>query len=66
MLIHSHQYFDSDLLFFVFQLLFIIMFSSLMSEDNRTKAFGLGANETITKQEIGKMVGLMDEHVFKS
>ena len=44
----------------------IIMFSSLMSEDNRTKAFGLGANETITKQEIGKMVGLMDEHVFKS
>jgi two-component system chemotaxis response regulator CheV len=44
----------------------IIMFSSLMSEDNRTKAFGLGANETITKQEIGKMVGLMDEHIFKS
>ncbi|EKO3897144.1 chemotaxis protein CheV, partial [Vibrio metschnikovii] len=31
----------------------IIMFSSLMSDDNRAKALALGANDTITKPEIG-------------
>lgn len=43
----------------------IVMFSSLMSEDNRRKALDLGANDTITKPEIGRMVGLMDNLVLK-
>ncbi|WP_337167412.1 chemotaxis protein [Vibrio parahaemolyticus] len=42
----------------------IIMFSSLMSEDNRAKALSLGANDTITKPEIGRMVNMMDKYVF--
>lgn len=42
----------------------IIMFSSIMSDDNRMKALDLGANDTITKPEIGKMVGLMDKYIF--
>ncbi|MCA2017468.1 chemotaxis protein [Vibrio tritonius] len=42
----------------------IVMFSSLMSDDNREKALALGANDTITKPEIGKMVTLMDKFVF--
>ncbi|HFQ4803769.1 TPA: chemotaxis protein [Vibrio vulnificus] len=42
----------------------IVMFSSLMSEDNRAKALTLGANDTITKPEIGRMVSLMDKYVF--
>ncbi|WGW01748.1 chemotaxis protein [Vibrio sp. YMD68] len=42
----------------------IVMFSSLMSEDNRAKALALGANDTITKPEIGKMVSMMDKYVF--
>ncbi|WP_038173209.1 MULTISPECIES: chemotaxis protein CheV [Vibrio] len=42
----------------------IVMFSSLMSEDNRTKALALGANDTITKPEIGRMVTLMDKYIF--
>ncbi|MCK6261657.1 chemotaxis protein [Vibrio sp. ZSDE26] len=42
----------------------IVMFSSLMSEDNRSKALALGANDTITKPEIGKMVAMMDKYVF--
>ncbi|MCG6298148.1 chemotaxis protein CheV [Vibrio vulnificus] len=42
----------------------IVMFSSLMSEDNRAKALALGANDTITKPEIGRMVSLMDKYVF--
>lgn len=44
----------------------IVMFSSIMSEDNRGKALELGANDTITKPEIGKMVGLMDKYIFDS
>lgn len=44
----------------------IIMFSSIMSDDNRGKALELGANDTITKPEIGKMVGLMDKYIFDS
>lgn len=44
----------------------IIMFSSIMSDDNRMKALDLGANDTITKPEIGKMVGLMDKYIFDS
>nr|WP_283627987.1 chemotaxis protein [Shewanella baltica] len=43
----------------------IVMFSSLMSEDNRTKATALGANDTITKPEIGRMVGMIDKYVFE-
>ncbi|WP_456295698.1 chemotaxis protein [Vibrio sp. AK197] len=42
----------------------IVMFSSLMSDDNRQKALSLGANDTITKPEIGKMVAMMDKYVF--
>ncbi|KJY88091.1 chemotaxis protein CheV [Vibrio neptunius] len=42
----------------------IVMFSSLMSDDNRTKALALGANDTITKPEIGRMVALMDQYVL--
>jgi two-component system chemotaxis response regulator CheV len=42
----------------------IIMFSSIMSEDNRAKALQLGANDTITKPEIGRMVSLVDKYVF--
>ncbi|MGF1694308.1 chemotaxis protein [Vibrio kyushuensis] len=42
----------------------IVMFSSLMSEDNRSKALALGANDTITKPEIGKMVAMMDKYIF--
>ncbi len=44
----------------------IVMFSSLMSDDNRSKALALGANDTITKPEIGKMVAMMDKYVFGS
>lgn len=43
----------------------IVMFSSIMSDDNRRKALELGANDTITKPEIGRMVAMMDEHVMK-
>lgn len=42
----------------------IVMFSSLMSDDNRGKALALGANDTITKPEIGKMVTMMDKYIF--
>ncbi|ELP5727277.1 chemotaxis protein CheV [Vibrio vulnificus] len=44
----------------------IVMFSSLMSEDNRSKALALGANDTITKPEIGRMVAMMDKYVFNA
>ncbi|MDC0611633.1 chemotaxis protein [Vibrio sp.] len=43
----------------------IVMFSSLMSDDNRAKALALGANDTITKPEIGRMVSMMDKYVFR-
>jgi len=42
----------------------IIMFSSLMSDDNRQKALSLGANDTITKPQIGRMVSLMDQYIM--
>ncbi|MCE0492405.1 chemotaxis protein [Vibrio salinus] len=42
----------------------IVMFSSLMSEDNRAKALLLGANDTITKPELGRMVAMMDQYIF--
>lgn len=42
----------------------IVMFSSLMSDDNRAKALSLGANDTITKPQIGKMVAMMDGFIF--
>ncbi len=42
----------------------IVMFSSLMSDDNREKALKLGANDTITKPEIGRMITMMDQYIF--
>ncbi|HDZ9282717.1 TPA: chemotaxis protein CheV [Vibrio cholerae] len=42
----------------------IVMFSSLMSDDNRAKALALGANATLTKPEIGKMVAMMDKYIL--
>ncbi|GHY26309.1 chemotaxis protein CheV [Vibrio cholerae] len=42
----------------------IVMFSSLMSDDNRAKALALGANDTLTKPEIGKMVAMMDKYTL--
>ncbi|ENM3882219.1 chemotaxis protein CheV [Vibrio cholerae] len=42
----------------------IVMFSSLMSDDNRSKALALGANDTLTKPEIGKMVAMMDKYIL--
>jgi two-component system chemotaxis response regulator CheV len=42
----------------------IVMFSSLMSDDNRHKALSLGANDTITKPEIGRLVSMMDQYIF--
>ncbi|MGL6356407.1 chemotaxis protein CheW [Aeromonas veronii] len=42
----------------------IVMFSSLMSDDNRHKALQLGANDTITKPELGRMVGMMDNFLL--
>ncbi|GHY71000.1 chemotaxis protein CheV [Vibrio cholerae] len=42
----------------------IVMFSSLMSDDNRAKALALGANDTLTKPEIGKMVAMMDKYIL--
>lgn len=42
----------------------IVMFSSIMSDDNREKALALGANDTITKPEIGRMVTMMDKYIF--
>ncbi|SHF81082.1 chemotaxis protein [Vibrio gazogenes] len=44
----------------------IVMFSSLMSDDNRHKALTLGANDTITKPEIGRLVGMMDQYIFET
>ncbi|BAJ03891.1 chemotaxis protein CheV [Shewanella violacea DSS12] len=43
----------------------IVMFSSLMSEGNRLKALQLGANDTITKPEIGRMVAMVDGLVLE-
>ena len=42
----------------------IVMFSSLMSDSNRAKALQLGANDTITKPEIERMIPLMDRLVL--
>ncbi|OOV87222.1 chemotaxis protein CheV [Oceanospirillum linum] len=42
----------------------IVMFSSIMSEENRHKALSLGANDTMTKPEIGKLVGLVDGYLL--
>ncbi|HAS3589352.1 TPA: chemotaxis protein CheV [Vibrio cholerae] len=42
----------------------IVTFSSLMSDDNRSKALALGANDTLTKPEIGKMVAMMDKYTL--
>lgn len=48
----------------VYQSIPIIMFSSIMSDDNRHKALQLGVNDTITKPEIGRMVSLIDRYVL--
>ncbi|MDX1318803.1 MAG: chemotaxis protein [Oceanospirillum sp.] len=42
----------------------ILMFSSIMSEENRHKALSLGANDTMTKPEIGKLVGMVDSYLL--
>lgn len=42
----------------------ILMFSSIMSEENRRKALALGANDTMTKPEIGKLVGMVDSYLL--
>lgn len=42
----------------------ILMFSSIMSEENRHKALNLGANDTMTKPEIGKLVGMVDSYLL--
>lgn len=42
----------------------IVMFSSIMSDENRNKALSLGANDTMTKPEIGKLVGLVDGYLL--
>ena len=42
----------------------ILMFSSIMSEENRRKALSLGANDTMTKPEIGKLVGMVDSYLL--
>jgi two-component system chemotaxis response regulator CheV len=50
----------------VYKTMPIVMFSSLMSEDNRGKALALGANDTITKPEIGRMVSMIDSFVLNT
>ncbi|WP_413111757.1 chemotaxis protein CheV [Thaumasiovibrio sp. DFM-14] len=47
-----------------YQTLPIVMFSSLMSDDNRHKAMQLGANDTVTKPEIGRLIPIMDNLIF--
>ncbi|WP_086479864.1 chemotaxis protein CheV [Oceanospirillum sanctuarii] len=42
----------------------IVMFSSIMSDENRHKALSLGANDTMTKPEIGKLVGMVDSYLL--
>jgi two-component system chemotaxis response regulator CheV len=39
----------------------IIIFSSLINDEMRRKGEGLGVNAQITKPEIGKLVGIMDQ-----
>ena len=39
----------------------IIIFSSLINEDMRRKGESLGVNAQISKPEIGKLVGVMDD-----
>lgn len=41
----------------------IVIFSSLINDEMRRKGESLGANAQITKPEIGKLVGIMDELV---
>ena len=38
----------------------VIIFSSLISEEMRIKGEELGANEQLTKPEIGRLVSVMD------
>ncbi|WP_027390375.1 chemotaxis protein CheV [Chrysiogenes arsenatis] len=42
----------------------IIMFSSIMSDENRKKALSLGVNDTITKPEISRLVQLVDSYIL--
>lgn len=51
-LIREHKSFDK---------LPIVIFSSLINDEMRRKGESLGANAQITKPEIGKLVGIMDE-----
>ena len=56
-LIRDHQTFDK---------IPIIIFSSLINEEMRRKGELLGVNAQITKPEIGKLVGIMDELIQKT
>lgn len=42
----------------------VIIFSSLISDEMRIKGERLGATAQITKPEIAKLVGLIDEHIL--
>lgn len=42
----------------------VIMFSSIMSEENRRKALLVGADDTVTKPEIGTLVEMLDRYIF--
>lgn len=44
----------------------LVIFSSLISEEMRIKGKELGADEQITKPEIGKLVGIIDELTRKA
>ena len=56
-LIRDHQNFDK---------IPIIIFSSLINDEMRRKGELLGVNAQITKPEIGKLVGIMDELIQKT
>ena len=56
-LIRDHQSFDK---------IPIIIFSSLINEEMRRKGELLGVNAQITKPEIGKLVGIMDDLIQKT
>lgn len=44
----------------------LIIFSSLINEQMRAKGISLGADEQLSKPEIGHLVAIMDELLFKS
>lgn len=44
----------------------VIIFTSMMSDELRRKGLELGANEQLAKPEIGKLVGIVDDLLYKS